>query len=283
MKEYKDLLTKEKKEFWIKNPIKGEVAIHIKGLPHFKMLCDNDDTVVKELYWTDFKGWEFTSLNLWNDLLQNVNTSYVFDIGAYSAIYSLIASKYTTVKKVVAFDIQDKCINRITENVILNNANEKIEVVQAACSNVNEEVPFYFYEEAGIISSVAGLVPKKMNNLETIVKAIRLDDWCESHLGSQSVGLIKMDVEGAEQLTLKGMKSLLEKSMPHILIEINDTKDIKAVKKLFPSGYSVYDINEKNMSLKKLKLFTAPSNFRNYLFTTLTKKELRHIFQGVVI
>jgi len=162
-------------------------------------------------------------------------------------------------------------------------------VVQAACSNVNEQVSFYFYEEAGIISSVAGLVPKKMNNLETVVDAIRLDDWVKKHISTSSVALIKMDVEGAEQLSLKGMQELLENDKPHILIEINDPRDIKAVKRLFPRDYNVFDIdynvfdiNEEKMILKKLGRFNKPSTYRNYLFTVLTKKELKNVFQGIV-
>lgn len=282
MKPYQDLLTKEKKEFWIKNPVKGEIDIIIDGLPAFKMFCENDDTVVKELYWTDYKGWELTSLTLWNNLLEEVDNLCVLDIGAYSGIYSLIAAKFDNVEKVVAFDIQDKCIARLTKNMQLNQIHNKMTVVQAACSNVNEQVSFYFYEEAGIISSVAGLVPKKMNNLETVVDSIRLDDWVKKHISTSSVALIKMDVEGAEQLSLKGMQELLENDKPHILIEINDPRDIKAVKRLFPRDYNVFDINEEKMILKKLGRFNKPSTYRNYLFTVLTKKELKNVFQGIV-
>jgi len=101
MKPYQDLLTKEKKEFWIKNPVKGEIDIIIDGLPAFKMFCENDDTVVKELYWTDYKDWELTSLTLWNNLLEEVDNLCVLDIGAYSGIYSLIAAKFDKIKFII--------------------------------------------------------------------------------------------------------------------------------------------------------------------------------------
>ena len=92
MKDYKKLFTAEKKVFWKENPIHGDIDISIEGIPPFKMHCKNDDTVVKELYWTAFKGWEFTSLTLWNNLLDMLEKGIVLDIGTYSGIYSLISS-----------------------------------------------------------------------------------------------------------------------------------------------------------------------------------------------
>ena len=282
MKDYKKLFTAEKKVFWKENPIQGDIDITIDGLVPFKMRCENDDTVVKELYWTEFKGWEFTSLTLWNNLLDIKKRGIVLDIGAYSGIYSLIASKKDQVEQIYAFDIQDKCIERTRANFELNNI-DKASVIKAACSNENGETVFHYYEEEGIISSVAGIVAKEMNNLSTTVKSIKLDDWFQELGSNIPITLLKMDVEGAEQLTLKGMNSILKKFSPNVLIEINNHSDLKAVKKLFPKGYHVFDINENELIIKKLGFFSKPSSFRNYLFTKLPSDKMSKIFTGTVV
>ena len=281
MKDYKKLFTAEKKVFWKENPVQGNIDISIDGIIPFKMYCKNDDTVVKELYWTNFKGWEYTSLTLWNNLLDSVTEGIVLDIGTYSGIYSLIAAQKTTVNHIYAFDIQDKCIERTNVNFKLNTI-KNADVVKAACSNENGEIAFHYYEEEGIISSVAGVIPKEMNNLSTTVKSVRLDDWYQDLDQKHPISLLKMDVEGAEQLTLKGMNAILKEFSPNVLIEINDYIDLKAVKKLFPKGYNVYDINEDELVIKKLGLFKKPSAFRNYLFTKLNADQMAKIFKGTI-
>ncbi|EAS19997.1 hypothetical protein BBFL7_02397 [Flavobacteria bacterium BBFL7] len=281
--EYKSLKTiAQKKKFWKENPLNGDIPIRIDGFHEFKMKCLNDDSVVKELYWTQFNGWEKTSLTLWKNLLEKIDgDSVVLDIGAYSGIYSLIASTYENVKHIYAFDIQDNCIIRLEENFQLNNIS-KASIVKAACSDSEGEIEFYYYEEEGIMSSVAGIVPKKMNNLKTSVKSIVLSNWVISE-SLKNIKLIKIDVEGAEQKTLVGLRDILKKDEPDVLIEINDFNDVKKVKNIFPKGYKLYDINENNLGIKKLGLITKPTLDRNYFFSIKSKKELSIIFEGKIL
>ena len=283
MIDYTKLSLKKKKAFWKENPIVGEIDIKIPGINSFKMFSDNDDTVVKELYWTDFKGWELTSLVLWNDLIKSINTEdVVYDIGAYSGIYSLIGVTAAKVKKIIAFDIQKITLERLAKNCSINNIGN-IQLVRAACTSFNGEATFYFYKEDGIISSVAGLVKKEMNNLEESVKAIRLDDFNSENNNNAVVSLMKIDVEDAEIETLKGMQDLLKNNKPDVLLEVNDNKKLKKVKKLFPNDYVVYDIDEEKLLIKKLKWYSKPSKFRNYLFTTKNHKILKEVFTGNII
>lgn len=274
--------TKQKKEFWRENPLHGEIDVLVPDLPSFKMYCENDDTVVKELYWTNFIGWERTSLQLWNDLLHSNGPSTIYDIGAYSGIYSLIASGISDQNRVYAFDVQKKCIARIEKNVAIN-ALSNVDVVHAACSDNNGMATFYFYEEKDIISSVASLVPKKINNLESQVTSLRLDDFVKEGEEKPAVKLIKIDVEGAELGTLRGMQQLLERDAPDVLIEVNDAKGLKEVKRMFPKGYRVYDINEDRMELKRLNFFNKPTAHRNYLFTTKKNAVIKSIFKGRIV
>lgn len=278
---YSKLSLRKKKIFWKENPLIGEIEIKIEGIDTFKMYNENDDTVVKELYWTGFKGWELTSLTLWSDLLKINDGNVVYDVGAYTGIYSLIASKFSSELKIYAFDIQGNTLNRLKKNCEINNF-KNIELSKTACTSFNGETTFYFYKEEGIISSVAGLIKKEMNNLKENVKAIRLDDFKFEADDEASIGLIKIDVEDAEIETLKGMQELLLKQMPDVLIEVNNIENLKKVKKLFPKNYSVFDIDEGNYKIKKLTWLNKPSKYRNYFFTTKKMELIKKLFSGTV-
>ena len=53
---------------------------------------------------------------------------------------------------------------------------------------------------------------------ELEVEVVSLDSWCE-RAGVESVGLIKLDIEGAEMMALDGARGLIERARPHFFIE----------------------------------------------------------------
>jgi len=279
--EYSKYTVKQKKVFWQQNPLHGAIDIKVQGLPEFRMQCYNDDTVVKELYWTNFAEWELSSLLLWKALLTSSRGKVIYDIGSYSGIYSILAAMDDNSNRMYAFDIQEECVKRVKENAELNGLTN-IQAILAACSEFNGETTFYFYKEKDIMSSVASLKPNKMNNLEKQIDAIRIDDFKRKTHSDKKVGLVKIDVEGAEQGTLKGMTDILKTDQPDLLIEINNYEEVKQVKSLFPKGYKVFDVNEDVLEIKKLGWFVRPSKHRNYLFTMKSKSELKSIFKGKV-
>ena len=117
---YAAMTVRQKKAFWRANPVRGEIPIAIGSIPPLLMYSDNDDTVVKELYWTGFQGWERTSLHLWGRIAAVVSPGLVLDVGCYSGIYSLIAAKANTSHRVLAIDIQPRCLARVERNRALN-------------------------------------------------------------------------------------------------------------------------------------------------------------------
>ncbi|TXG38864.1 FkbM family methyltransferase [Seonamhaeicola maritimus] len=282
MKNYSNLNIKQKKVFWKENPLHGEVEIKIQEIENFKMYNENDDTVVKELYWTNFMGWEYTSLVLWNDLSKLNKSGVIYDIGSYTGVYSIIAAKHSRENKVFAFDIQTNTLERLRKNCLINDLNN-VFGHNKACTDFNGETTFSFYQEEGIISSVASLVQKKMNNLNQGIDAIKLDDFNSEISKNHVVRLLKIDVEDAELNTLAGMQKILSVHSPDVLVEINNYNNLKKVKKLFPKAYRIYDIDEDNFSIRKIGWFSKPSKHRNYLFTIKKKRRIRDVFTGRVI
>ncbi|TWO34377.1 FkbM family methyltransferase [Seonamhaeicola sediminis] len=282
MVNYRNLNINQKKKFWRENPLNGEVEIKIEGIENFIMYNENDDTVVKELYWTNHKGWELTSLLLWYDLLKANNDGVIYDIGAYTGIYSLIAAKFSKGNKVFAFDIQTNTLNRLEKNKNINKLNN-ICLINAACTNFNGETVFSFCEEDNIISSVASLIKKPTNDKSKEIEAVSLDSFDnENNIENLIVELLKIDVEDAELDTLEGMQRILKENKPDVLIEVNNYKKVKKVRRLFPRGYTVYNIDDDNLLLKKIRWYKKASKDRNYLFTIKKMKDIKKIFRGTI-
>lgn len=276
---YSELSILDKKKFWAANPLKGDIDIHLSFCQAFKMHSLNDDTVVKELYWTDFRGWEMRSLMLWKGLCEKVESGIILDIGSYSGIYSLIAGLSSKNSLIIAFDIQEKCVQRVQQNALLNGIGN-IQTELKACSDENGDVVFYFYEEQGILSSVASIVPSSINDKSSMVQSVCLDDYL-SFLETQApVKLIKMDVEDAEVGTMRGLKSTLERSRPDILIEINSNKNLSIIQKELPKGYQVFSIDEKSPRLKKPGFFFKRfKGSRNFILSTKPLRKLEYIYE----
>lgn len=277
---YSELNTKGKKEFWKKNPISGDIEIRLPGVSSFKMHCRNDDTVVKELYWTGFVGWEPFSLKVWNALnsLSGNRTKIVLDIGSYSGIYSILAAIKNNTNRVIAFDIQRKCIERIETNFQINNI-LNAEVIHAAVSNIAEEIDFYFYEEEEVMSSVASIHPKPINTEIARTNSIVLDSFLKIN-ANEELGLLKIDVEGAEKEVIRGAHGLIKQYNPDILIEVNNAEDIDEVFSLLPKDYNYFNLDEDEMKLKGKGFFRRKFRHRNYLFSTKRRGLLEKIILG---
>jgi len=273
-KAYPQMTIREKKAFWAENPLNGDIPIRLPFRPAtFLMHCENDDTVVKELYWTDFSGWEPHSLRLWHLLSQQVGERCVLDIGAYSGIYSLIAAQNAPGARVMAFDIQTRCLQRVRTNVDLNGF-ANVETHLAACGATDGTCTFHFYEEPGILSSVASTIPKAMNDRSAEVQALRLDTLLGGRGLLDRVGLVKIDVEDAETATLSGMQEVLERARPDLLVEVNNPANLARVGALLPQGYTIWSINEDSGSLDPLEEGAGGGAHRNYLLTARSASDV---------
>ena len=80
------------------------------------------------------------------------------------------------------------------------------------------------------------------------VKARRLDDLIDEG-AIPPPGLIKIDVEGAEEFVLEGGANLLRKHRPHIILEAHSKLLARrCVSTLEDTGYRVESLHQKNDS-----------------------------------
>ncbi|MBQ7614968.1 MAG: FkbM family methyltransferase, partial [Butyrivibrio sp.] len=160
----------------------------------------------------------------------------IIDAGAFIGDSALIFSELTN-GKVYSFEPTGENYESLLKTIELNG----LKNVEACNYALGAEKGTADMTNA-IVSSTNSYVEKsRMPYTATeSVKVIRLDDFVRKH--GLNVGLIKTDVEGAEQLLLKGAMETIKSQRPTLLISIyhntSDFYDIKPMLEGLDLGYT---------------------------------------------
>ena len=145
------------------------------------------------------------------------------DIGANIGYYTLIAAKRLFASdRVHAFEPDNDNFERLKRNVELNEMTN-VELNRLAVSNSSGRATFYSSNQ-GRNRGIGGLrQTEKGSQVAVTCKTVRLDEYFSERFPSRlnKVGLVKIDIEGAEFLALQGAQSLLE-NRPVLVIEACD-------------------------------------------------------------
>lgn len=144
------------------------------------------------------------------------------DAGCHVGYYTSLMARLVDPKgRVYAFDANPWCCQRTKRNLAWNNLTG-VEIIQAALGDRRGATSFYIStdDQTGL-SSLGSIEPHK----EVIsVPWLRLDDFFRKR-GLRKVRLLKIDVEGAEELVLKGLERYLSAhAIDFILVECFDER-----------------------------------------------------------
>jgi len=136
----------------------------------------------------------------------------VFDIGAQSGFYSLLAAELSGENgKVFSFEPLPQNIFYLKKNIEINNC-QNIKVIEAA---VSENSGILKFERGN--NNFTGRIGEA-GDLE--VRAVSIDDMVNKKI-LVAPNVMKIDVEGAELAVLNGAANVLEKYHPVILLAIH--------------------------------------------------------------
>jgi FkbM family methyltransferase len=171
----------------------------------------------------DQRAYEPAFYNPFVDRIQPGMT--VADIGAHFGFFSLGAAlRVGNHGRVFSFEPSAKTAATLRHNILLNHWESRVEVVEQVVSDKEGLVTFYTYGT----SMAASLSRENVEILnpehppaasEEKVPAVTLDRFCNSR--NVQFDVIKIDVEGAELLVLKGSHRLLASQRPVVLCEIH--------------------------------------------------------------
>lgn len=173
----------------------------------------------------------------------------ILDVGAFVGDSALIFSPLTK-DKVYSFEASSENYNLLLKTIELNNL-KNIVPVKAAVGAEKSIIEMKF-NGSGTTSSIISSEPKYIETSEVI----KIDDYVKEN--NLKVGLIKVDIEGAEQEFLKGAMQTIIEQKPTLLISIyhniDDFLDIKPLIESWGLGYSfsIYQPIINNISTETL-------------------------------
>lgn len=135
-------------------------------------------------------------------------SSVVYDIGAHAGFYTLLASELVGGGKVIAFEPVPRNLKYLKKHLEINRCNN-VMVIEAAVSDKSDIAHF----NEGPNSSMGHL----SENGDLTINTVSIDEL----VGNGKIpapDYMKIDVEGAELLVLKGAKSILSDYSPKIFL-----------------------------------------------------------------
>lgn len=160
----------------------------------------------------------------WHALAQHVPAGGTFiDVGAHIGWYSLKAAKVVGPKgRVIAVEPNHATLVRLRDNIRASGAGAVITVAPVACSDSETTLMFYAAPRAN--TGESSLSSQNASQRGAVadsyqVRARRLDDIVRE-AGVTRVDAVKIDVEGAEFLVLKGASETLDRYRPVVSVEL---------------------------------------------------------------
>ena len=160
-------------------------------------------------------GWEAGTLRVWVDELDSVDGKLVLDVGAYTGIYTLLA--IAADKKVMAFEPLSQVYSRLVENIWLNDETPSYISFNMGLSDTESKTVIHVTGNNPLPSGSS--VDPHPHRQTLVAQPIQLMPW-DKYKSAERVGLIKMDVERHEMAALRGMKEMLTRDRPTIIIEL---------------------------------------------------------------
>jgi FkbM family methyltransferase len=143
------------------------------------------------------------------------------DIGANIGYFTLLGARLVGPRgRVLSFEPNPFCFEQLEANIALN-AFTHIEPFRCALGERPATLPFY--PAGGNNSGAGSLLARSTAEAEAIsVEVIALDDVLRDRR-DERVAVVKVDVEGAEVLVLRGMTGLLSRAdAPAVICEVSE-------------------------------------------------------------
>jgi FkbM family methyltransferase len=190
--------------------------------PNIKMQLDPGDFVPRIILETG--KYEAVSFGM---VAEHLSAGATFiDVGAHIGYYSLKAAPIVgALGHVIAVEPNPLAIQRLRVNLAASNANV-VAVAPVACSDT--EATLELYVAPDVNTGETSLSKANASQIDAIthtykVRARPLDDIVRES-GVVRVDAIKIDVEGAEYVVLKGAQQTLDRYRPMVLVEIVESQ-----------------------------------------------------------
>lgn len=180
-----------------------------------------DSHIEAQLFWQGFQEADINAVQWLKKLLPK--DGVFIDVGANIGSFSLVAARHAPQGQIIAFEPSAYHLSRLEHNIALNNFNH-VHVVRCGLSDHTGSATLHLPFNSNSISNTGGaslFAETREAHLETeTIQLLRLDDYIESNALSR-LDVIKLDIEGAELMALRGAENTLRQFRPHMIMEVD--------------------------------------------------------------
>lgn len=241
---------------------KGTFTARYFGKPSFKMYSSGAQ-IENEIYWRGLENChERLSVKIWITLCEVLRPKVVWDVGANTGLYGLLARHRAPNCQVSLFEPQTSPILMAKENFLINCFDGKFH--ELALGNFSGKAKVFLEPDLDFAYSVTvnkNLAPEKAKR-ELAIQVERASTFIGD---SEKVPeLIKIDVETFEPEVLEGF-SEIDLTCTTFLMEILDDSIAAEIENFLPSTEFIYvNINDRRNTCRFQEHLTK-SDFYNFL------------------
>ena len=193
------------------------------------------------------------------------NNAIVMDIGANIGIYTILLSHVYPKAKIIAIEASPTIFEMLRSNCKLNDLvfpGSNVLLINKAISD-KDDITTEFYEKHSMSTMLKEFLTNLSSTILTnkdqlnkkLVRTVTIDNLVET-IGVNEISLLKIDVEGAEVLALKGaIKTLTHKKIKNMVIEYHSLENYNYIVKLLEQEELEYTIVNSQERFNKEKEF----------------------------
>lgn len=245
-------------------------------------LVSQGHQIENEIYWRGFEGChEGKSMQIFAEILTVIKPQIVWDIGANSGTYGVLAKALAKDADVYFFEPIPKAADMILANIKLNQFTAS--VFQVALSDYDGTGEIFFAKDSDFATSVTvnkNTLDPRSESYSMEIQVARADTLIkESSIPLPN--LIKLDVETHEFEVLLGF-GVEEFRNSIFLIEVLSEDLALKLSAFFPgSDYDFYNINDSDFSIRKDEVL-GKSDFYNYLICPKNQSSMLNFHKSEV-
>jgi FkbM family methyltransferase len=220
----------------------------------FVMFNNADDVVAAHYLYAGPASFEPETLRLWVHLARQAN--FIFDVGAFTGVFSLAAVAAHPTCFVMAFEPSSVTYSRLLVNISANAFDARIAPVWCGLGKDNSKLDLHHPSGVYVLSSDESFVTNRVGEpwFSEAVPVLTLDHLLANqeryrtqiiiNVDFPSVDLIKIDVEGFELDVLEGMRGVFERDRPTAIVEVFNLDQISAIRKIAGADYRAFYIDQ---------------------------------------
>jgi FkbM family methyltransferase len=241
----------------------------------FALLDPLHDIVARDVYWGQGKATSSAERHKLACLERLGRDADLFiDVGAYAGICSLIAARANPRLKVIAYELVPENYLLLVRNVVENDLVGRIDTRLRGLGECHSEIKIPV--ALGAASYMTSLSLGSSFAEGVSIPVVPLDEDIVFEKGRV---LIKIDVEGFEDLVIKGAAQLVRNTRPDIICEVlpGGKETARTIGELLsPLGYRWYCFEDRG--LEPRERLEPGAEMRDWLFTC--RPEIAHRAEG---